>query len=157
MPLIDLDALRAAQLNTDPFDFLVVPDFLSPDTLAQVNADYPAVQSAANHALESLSYGPAFGALMAAIQDVDFATVLGERFGMDLASLPSTVTVRKFCERTDGNIHTETGTLNFPCIDRQHCCPGRQVSATDAGLRRNTFPGRAATYGPLCRSALNPG
>ena len=107
MPLIDLDALRAAQLNTDPFDFLVVPDFLSPDTLAQVNADYPAVQSAANNALESLSYGPAFGALMAAIQDVDFATVLGERFGMDLASLPSTVTVRKFCERTDGNIHTD--------------------------------------------------
>ena len=26
---------------------------------------------------------------------------------MDLASLPTTVTVRKFCERTDGNIHTD--------------------------------------------------
>jgi len=107
MSLIDLNALRAAQLHTDPFDFLVVPDFLSADTLAQVNADYPALESAANHALEGLSYGPAFGALMEAIQAVDFATVLGERFGMDLASLPSTVTVRKFCERTDGNIHTD--------------------------------------------------
>ena len=26
---------------------------------------------------------------------------------MELASLPTTVTVRKFCERTDGNIHTD--------------------------------------------------
>ena len=36
-----------------------------------------------------------------------FATELGKRFDMDLASLPTTVTVRKFCERTDGNIHTD--------------------------------------------------
>jgi hypothetical protein len=26
---------------------------------------------------------------------------------MDLVSMPTTVTVRKFCERTDGNIHTD--------------------------------------------------
>jgi SM-20-related protein len=107
MSLLDFNALRAAQLHTDPFDYLVVPHFLSTDTLAQVNADYPALDSAANHALEGLSYGPAFSALMDEIQDVEFATALGERFGMDLASLPSTVTVRKFCERTDGNIHTD--------------------------------------------------
>jgi SM-20-related protein len=35
------------------------------------------------------------------------ARVLGEKFDMELASLPTTVTVRKFCERTDGNIHTD--------------------------------------------------
>lgn len=107
MSLINLNALRNAQLHTDPFDFLVVPGFLSADNLAQVNADYPAVETAANHALEGLSYGPAFGRLMDEIQDTPFATTLGELFGMDLASLPSTVTVRKFCERTDGNIHTD--------------------------------------------------
>jgi hypothetical protein len=37
----------------------------------------------------------------------EFATALGDRFDMELASLPTTVTVRKFCERTDGNIHTD--------------------------------------------------
>jgi SM-20-related protein len=36
-----------------------------------------------------------------------FATLLGERFDLELASLPTTVSVRKFCERTDGNIHTD--------------------------------------------------
>jgi SM-20-related protein len=107
MSLINLDVLRDAQLHTDPFDFLVAPGFLNSDVLAQVNADYPSIDTAANHALENLQYGPAFKALMAELQDQAFATVLGERFDMELASLPTTVTVRKFCERTDGNIHTD--------------------------------------------------
>jgi hypothetical protein len=107
MSLINLDVLRDAQLHTDPFDFLVAPGFLNSDVLAQVNADYPSIDTAANHALENLQYGPAFKTLMAELQDSAFATLLGERFDMELASLPTTVTVRKFCERTDGNIHTD--------------------------------------------------
>lgn len=105
--MLNLTALRAAPLHNDPFDFMVVPGFLSPETLAQANADYPAIDSAANHPLESLSYGSAFEQLMQELQDKPFAEALGERFGMELASLPSTITVRKFCERTDGNIHTD--------------------------------------------------
>ena len=107
MSLIDLNALRAAPLQTDPFDFMVVPGFLNSDVLAQVNTDYPAIDSAANHPLEKLDYGPSFAALMEELQGHDFAEVLGERFDMELTSLPTTVTVRKFCERTDGNIHTD--------------------------------------------------
>jgi SM-20-related protein len=107
MSLINLDVLRDAQLHTEPFDFLVAPGFLNSDVLTQVNADYPAIETAANHALENLQYGPAFKTLMAELQDSAFATLLGERFDMELASLPTTVTVRKFCERTDGNIHTD--------------------------------------------------
>ena len=107
MSLINLQALRDAELHTDPFDYMVVPGFLSPGALARVNADYPPIETAANHALDGLQYGPAFAELMRELQGRDFAAVLGARFHMDLASLPTTVTVRKFCERTDGNIHTD--------------------------------------------------
>jgi SM-20-related protein len=107
MSLINLDALRTALLQTDPFDFLVVPNFIGVDSLAQVNSDYPAIETAANHALENLSYGPAFETLMGELRGAAFANVLAEQFSMDLASMPTTVTVRKFCERTDGNIHTD--------------------------------------------------
>jgi len=105
--MINLDAVRAAQLQTDPFDFLVVPDFLDREALARANADYPPIETAANHALENLSGGPAFNALMDELQGVELATVLGNVFDVELAALPTTVTVRKFCERTDGNIHTD--------------------------------------------------
>ena len=105
--MINLEALRQADLHTDPFDFMVVPNFLSQEVLGQVNADYPAIDTAANHSLENLEYGEQFAALMAELQDRPFAEALGERFDMELASLPTTVTVRKYCERTDGNIHTD--------------------------------------------------
>ncbi len=107
MSLINLDALRQAEMQTDPFDFMVVPGFISPEVLASVNAAYPGIDSAANHALDSLDYGDAFAELMQELQDQAFAEVLGQRFDMELASLPTTVTVRKYCERSDGNIHTD--------------------------------------------------
>jgi hypothetical protein len=107
MSLVNLDAVRTAELHTDPFDFMVVPGFLGQEAVARVNADYPAIETAANHALDNLQYGPAFAQLMEEIQGRDFADAMGARFDMDLASLPTTITVRRFCERTDGNIHTD--------------------------------------------------
>ena len=93
--------------ETDPFDFMVAPGFLAPEPLSRINADYPAIDTAANHSLENLSFGPAFGNLMDELQGAEFAQVISDKFDMDLVGLPTTVTVRKFCERTDGNIHTD--------------------------------------------------
>ncbi|MCB1678295.1 MAG: 2OG-Fe(II) oxygenase [Halioglobus sp.] len=107
MSLTNLQAVRDAALHSEPFDYLVAPAFIDAQTLARINADYPAIDSAANHTLDSLRYGPAFGALMDELQDGALARTLGERFDMELAALPTTITVRKFCERTDGNIHTD--------------------------------------------------
>ncbi len=107
MTLTDTEALRRAELHTDPFDFLVVPDFIRPAALERINADYPEIETAANHPLERLSCGPAFTELMQELREEPFLLALGERFGLDLTAMPTTVTVRKFCERTDGNIHTD--------------------------------------------------
>ncbi|MEM0955287.1 MAG: 2OG-Fe(II) oxygenase [Pseudomonadota bacterium] len=107
MNAINLDSVRAATVQRDPYDYLVVPDFIAPDALTAINADYPAIDTAANHSLDNLSYGPAFAQLMDTLRGSELAAALGQQFGMDLVSLPTTVTVRKFCERTDGNIHTD--------------------------------------------------
>lgn len=107
MSQINLDALRQATLQPDPFDFLIAPGFIGPEALAGINADYPPIASAANHSLDNLNCGPAFRRLMDTLQSADVAAVLGEKFSVDLPALPTTVTVRKFCERTDGNIHTD--------------------------------------------------
>lgn len=105
--MLRLNQLARAELQSDPFPFLVVPDFLSSETLSLLNRDYPAIESAANHALDDVSYGPAFAAFIEELHSEDFARVLGERFDMDLLGLPANITVRKYCERTDGNIHTD--------------------------------------------------
>jgi hypothetical protein len=107
MSLINFDGIGQAKLHPEPFDFLVAPDFLSREVLLRVNKDYPAIDTAANHPLKSLQYGPLFAELMEEIQGRAFAEALGARFDLELTQLPTTITVRKFCERSDGNIHTD--------------------------------------------------
>jgi SM-20-related protein len=40
---IDLGALRATPLKREPYDYLVVPNFVPPAAFEAVVADYPAV------------------------------------------------------------------------------------------------------------------
>ncbi|MCK5275804.1 MAG: hypothetical protein KAR37_14225 [Alphaproteobacteria bacterium] len=41
--LIDVDRLREAPLNQDPFDHIIVPGFIRQDALESVHKDYPDV------------------------------------------------------------------------------------------------------------------
>ncbi len=107
MTLIDLDALDACELQTDPFDYIVVRDFLPPEALKLVNADYPAIDTATNHDLRDLTYGPLFDKFLSELQTDEFRRHLGSKFGVDLSHCPTTTTIRKYCERTDGHIHTD--------------------------------------------------
>lgn len=107
MTLTRLDALDAAELQTDPFDYIVVPDFLPPKELKAVNADYPDIDTAANHDLRDLSCGPQFRQLIAELETDEFKQHLGDKFNVDLMQSPTSFSVRKYCERTDGHIHTD--------------------------------------------------
>jgi hypothetical protein len=107
MALIDLDALDACELQKDPFDYIVVPDFLPPEALKRVNADYPAIDTATNHDLGDLTYGPLFDKFLSELQTDEFRRHLGSKFGVDLSHCPTTTTIRKYCERTDGHIHAD--------------------------------------------------
>ncbi len=107
MPLIDLDALRRAPLVREPFDHLVVPDALATAAQHAVWDHYPDIDTPANHRLEDLRPRPAFAELMSELQGREFARALGARFDLPLETMPTTITVRKYCERTDGDIHTD--------------------------------------------------
>lgn len=107
MKLLDLAAIDAAPLNTDPFDFLVVPGCIRTEGLTKVNADYPPIDRPGNLSLEDIEYGPVFTQFLAELSGPELAEHIGRKFGLDLSESPTTVTVRKYCERSDGNIHTD--------------------------------------------------
>ena len=107
MPLLNFAALDATPLKREPFDYLVVPDFLTPGALAGANRDYPEITSPGNKDLEALHYGPGFGALIDELTGAEFARHIAGKFGVDLDDAATTVTVRKFSEASDGNIHTD--------------------------------------------------
>jgi hypothetical protein len=107
MSALNLDAIQATPLQRDPFDFLVVPGCIPAQPLEAINNDYPAIQGPGNLSLGDLQYGPAFESLIDELEGQAFAETIGSKFGVDLTGCPTTITVRKYCEQSDGNIHTD--------------------------------------------------
>ena len=107
MKLTDLAALEAAPLQRDPFNFLVVPDFLSPEAQELINPDYPQIQLPRNFALDEISYGPHFSQLLDELNAPEFADAIASKFGVNLDGTTTSITVRKYCEASDGNIHLD--------------------------------------------------
>ena len=109
MTLLDLSAFRAAPLEREPFEFIVVPRFLGPKMLARLRADFPAISDAGLLPLSEVSYGPSFRALVDEIQGPELTAAFSDKFSIDLSPLPLMITVRARCRETDGRIHTDSG------------------------------------------------
>ena len=110
MRLLDLDALAAEPLVSDPYDYLVVKDFVRAEAAPAVGADYPAVDKAGSFALEDVTVKGAFADLIAELNGERFRAEIERKFGLDLAGLPTTFTVRGVCGAHDGQIHTDSKT-----------------------------------------------
>ena len=108
MTLLDLDRLRTAPLCRDPFDFVVVENFVDRGELSPLVADFPPVPGHGSFPVESLVCGPVFSRLVAALTGPALRSAVEEKFGLDLASRPTMVTVRGRSDGKDGRIHTDS-------------------------------------------------
>ena len=105
---LDLDALKAAPLTKEPFQYFVVPGFIRPEACADINRDYPKIAESGSFSVDQLSYGAHFQNFLDELASDEFREVFEEKFGLDLAGRPHTVTVRGHCSPRDGRIHTDT-------------------------------------------------
>ena len=108
MPAIDLDAFNATPLVRDPYDHVIVPGFLKPAAIAQIDRDYPAIDGPGSFPLDILSPGPSFAHLMEELKGEAVCRAFSGKFGIDLSPYPTTITVRGHCQAKDGSIHTDT-------------------------------------------------
>lgn len=107
---IDLDAFEAAPVAREPFAYAMVPHFVKPMAMAAINADYPLVTHPGSFPLPTLTYGPAFAELIAAIQGPDFTRLVEKKLGVDLTGRPTMITARGVSAARDGQIHTDSRT-----------------------------------------------
>lgn len=133
-----LDALRAAPLVRDPFSFVFVPHFLDPEALRRIHDDFPLIDKAGSFPVDTLTCGPAFAALIHALESDALRDAVSEKLEVDLAGRPTMITVRGMGRDRDGSIHTDSEskivTLLIYC-NRQWDLPGGRLrmlrSATD--------------------------
>lgn len=116
MPFMNLDALRRTPLAHEPFEYVVVPGFLTPESAEVVEPDFPKGMRGGSFPVEELTYGPGFAALLAEVRDKPFWDVMSRKFGLDLHGLPQMITVRGRCQRKDGRIHPDTATKVITCL-----------------------------------------
>jgi SM-20-related protein len=110
LTILDLERLRAAPLCRDPFDFVVVEDFVRRDELASAVADFPEIRDHGSFPVDALKFGPGFADLVAALRGPMLRAAIEEKFAIDLGGRPTMVTVRGKSDGRDGRIHTDSAT-----------------------------------------------
>lgn len=108
--LIDIAAFESTPLVRAPFDYLVVPNFVPPEALPQIIADFPNIPHAGLTPTSEVRPVGAFGALIDELRGSDLEEAFSDKFGIDLSHLPLMVTLRSRCQQKDGRIHTDTET-----------------------------------------------
>ncbi len=137
---IRLEALDAAALVTEPFRFAYVPGFLGEDVRARVYDDFPLIDKAGSFPIDVVPHGPAFAALVAALEAPEMRRAVERKFGLSLTGRPTMVTVRgmgRASPRSSRRCSTATSvgsTLADGCV----CCAAPTTSRTTCSRSRRS-------------------
>jgi SM-20-related protein len=106
--VFDLETFGKTPLSSDPYEHLIITQFVKPEALKQINSDYPKIDDVGSFPIDSLKFGPGFQTMVDALESEDFRKAFEEKFKIDLSGRPSTITARGRCGTRDGNIHTDS-------------------------------------------------
>jgi len=107
---LDLEGFEKTHLIHEPFEYLVVPEFVKSEVREAINNDYPKVREAGSFPLSELTFGPKFKELIDDLNSPEFRAAFERKFSIDLADRPTMITVRGRCSEKDGKIHTDSKT-----------------------------------------------
>ncbi len=110
MTYLEMEKLEATPLQHDPYDFLILENFIKPEQFKAVSADFPKVPGAGSHPPGDLTISGHFKGLMDELNGPDFRHAVERKFGIDLTDKPTMYTVRGFVREKDGSIHTDSTT-----------------------------------------------
>src|SRR5712671_2066945 len=85
--MLDLERFGATPLTREPFEFLIVPEFVKADARSAIHDDYPGVDRPGSFPLGEVSYGSAFARLIEQMRSDEFRRAFEEKFNVDLTIL----------------------------------------------------------------------
>jgi SM-20-related protein len=108
MAHLNIDKLRAAKLETEPYLFTLVPGFLSSDSVKRINATYPKIEKGGSFPIEMLEENMAIKEVIDELDGPEFEKAISEKFDVDLAERPKMYSLRGYTRAKDGQIHTDS-------------------------------------------------
>ena len=110
LPMLNLRNLQSAHLNTDPFEYLIVSEFIRPEWEDRLLVDYPVIEKPGSFPLSTVGIRPHFAKLIDEMNGPEFRSAVEDKFSIDLEGRPTMFTVRGRCRSSDGKIHTDSET-----------------------------------------------
>jgi SM-20-related protein len=107
---LDFELFNKTPLVREPFEHLVVPEFVLSNELKKINDDYPPISKPGSFPLSEVSIGPKFKEFIDVLNGTEFREAFERKFTIDLTNRPSMITVRGRCGEKDGKIHTDSKT-----------------------------------------------
>ena len=107
---LDLAALEAAPVSSDPFRHIVVPDFVPPTLLPRIYEGLPKTSRGGSFPHEALRLGQEARAMVHEMEGPALRDLIARKLGMVLDNAPTMLTVRLYCREKDGQIHTDSDT-----------------------------------------------
>jgi SM-20-related protein len=107
---LGIEQFRTTPLVRQPFEHLIVPQFIAAPALAEINADYPKISTSGSFPVDQVVFGPAFQTLLDELNSEAFREAFEDKFESDLSERPTITTVRGRCGPGDGKIHTDSVT-----------------------------------------------
>jgi len=108
MAHLNLARLKAARVETTPYEHVIVPGFLSAASVRQINATYPKIEKGGSYPIESLEAGMAIKEVIDELDQPAFENAIAEKFSVALAGRPKMFSLRGYTRAKDGQIHTDS-------------------------------------------------
>ncbi len=108
MAHLKLEKLRNAKLETSPYEYVLVPGFLGPDTVRRVNETYPPINSGGSFPLDSLNTDMVIKEVIEELDGAEFQAAIEALFDVDLTDRPKMYSLRGYTRAKDGQIHTDS-------------------------------------------------
>ena len=89
MGLLKLEALSDAPLQSEPFEYLVLEQFIDEAAKDAILRDFPQMPDAGSFPLTEVAVGPALQGLVDALDGPQFRRVIEGKFDLDLSRKPT--------------------------------------------------------------------
>ena len=108
MTILDIDRLRAAELETEPFDYVIVSGFISPERVGETITTFPNISKGGSFPLDRVMLRDPLRQVLDEMDGPDFEQAIEEKFDVCLAGRPKMYSLRGYCRGLDGKIHTDS-------------------------------------------------
>lgn len=105
---LNIGKLKATRIETEPYKYVVVQGFLSPETVQAINASYPKIEKGGSFPVESLDESMVIKDVIAELDGPEFEAVISEKFDVALEGRPKMYSLRGYTRAKDGQIHTDS-------------------------------------------------